>query len=185
MTTYSVRGIVRESAPLLAALTVVQVVAGQTLNLESGQLLGAPVLLVLVPAVNAVGGNVGSILGARVSSGLHLGSIEPTLASEALWDNVARALLVGIATFVFLAFVVHVGAPLMGVEPTLTLTDLLLLLLLTGFLLTASLAAVAVATALLAFRRGMDPDNAVIPVVTSIGDLLGIVWLIVAYGVIT
>jgi mgtE-like transporter len=182
---YSSRNIVRESAPILAVLTLVQVTAGQTLNLESGSLLSAPILLLLVPAVNAVGGNVGSILGARVSSGLHLGSIQPTLRSERMWVNVGQALVAGIVTFAFLAFVVHWGAPALGVQPSLTFAQLLLLLGLTGLALTASLAAVAVAAAFVAFRQGMDPDNAVIPVVTSVGDLLGIVWLIVVYGVIT
>lgn len=182
---YSVEGIVRESAPLLAGVMLLQIVAGEALRLESGSLFAAPVLLVLIPAVNAVGGNVGSILGARVSSGLHLGSIEPTIRSRRMWVNVGLTLVAGLATFAFLAAVVPVVVPLLGVEPSLGFLEILTMLILTGFLLTTSVAFVAVSVAFLAFRRGMDPDNAVTPVVTGVGDLLGIVWLIVAYGVIT
>lgn len=182
---YSARNIVRESAPLLAAVMLLQVAAGEALHLRSGSLFAAPLLLVLVPAVNAVGGNVGTILGARLSSGLHIGSIEPNLRSGRMWTNVTLALVAGVVTFAFLAAAIPVVAPLLGLDPVLGFPRILALLLLTGVLLTASVAAVAVATAFLAFRRGMDPDNAVTPVVTGAGDLLGIVWLIVSYGVIT
>ncbi len=182
---YDARRIVRESAPLLAVLLVFQVAAGQVLHTWEGFFFAVPVLLLLVPAVNAVGGNVGSILGARIASGLHIGSISPDLRGAELWRNVVTALLLGVFTFAFTGLVVRGGSWLLGVEVGLAPGRLFLLLLVTGTLLTVSLVGVATFTALVAFRRGHDPDNVVVPVVTSLGDLLGILWLTVTYGVIT
>jgi cation transporter-like permease len=41
-----------------------------------------------------------------------------------------------------------------------------------------------ISTAFLSFKRGLDPDNTVIPLVTSVTDLVGIACLIFAIGVI-
>ena len=43
---------------------------------------------------------------------------------------------------------------------------------------------VSIITAFLSFKRGMDPDDFVSPVVTTIGDTMGIVFLFLLIGVV-
>jgi len=52
---------------------------------------------------------------------------------------------------------------------------LLLLTVVSGFLLIACLSLLTFFTAILAFRRGLDPDNLVAPIIGTSGDLIGAV----------
>jgi cation transporter-like permease len=42
----------------------------------------------------------------------------------------------------------------------------------------------SVITALYSFRKGIDPDNSVTPIVTTSGDALGVICLLVIVGLI-
>ena len=52
-----------------------------------------------------------------------------------------------------------------------------------GFLLIFIVAFVSVLTAFLSFKRGLDPDDMVAPVVTTVGDFMGIVFLFFILGI--
>jgi mgtE-like transporter len=54
----------------------------------------------------------------------------------------------------------------------------------TGLLLIAIVIGISVFVARFSFEHGFDPDNTVIPVVTTICDLLGIVCLIIMIGAV-
>ena len=43
---------------------------------------------------------------------------------------------------------------------------------------------VSVFTAFWSFKKGLDPDDTVAPVVTTVGDTLGIVFLFLLIGVV-
>jgi len=47
-------------------------------------------------------------------------------------------------------------------------------------MLIGSLLPVTVLIALAAFRLGMDPDNVVVPLITTIADLAGVVFLLLS-----
>lgn len=175
----SVTRIVRESAPLLAVLVLVQMATGQFLHAESQALYRLPVLLVLIPVVNGVGGNVGSVLGARLASALHMGFVKPSFVGKELYRNVGSALAVAAITYFILSLAIVLldagDIVRTGVSPV----DVLIILLGSGMILTTLLTILTVITAVLSFRYGWDPDNTVIPVVTTVGDLLGVVSLLV------
>lgn len=176
--------IVRDSAPLLGILVLVQMLTGQLLNSQEERLLQLPILLALVPAVNGIGGNIGSVLGARLASGLHSGLVSPRLREATVRRNVLSAILVAAVTYGVLAGLVRVFGPALGLDVRQTIWELLLLLLGSGLLLTIILSAVTVVTAVVSFRRGKDPDNMVIPIVTTLGDLLGVASLLAVAQVV-
>jgi len=43
---------------------------------------------------------------------------------------------------------------------------------------------ISVFTAFLSFKKGLDPDDMVAPVVTTVGDVMGIVFLFLLIGVV-
>ena len=53
----------------------------------------------------------------------------------------------------------------------------------TGVLLISTVALVSVFTAFLSFKKGLDPDDFVAPVVTTVGDIMGIVFLFFILGI--
>ena len=53
-----------------------------------------------------------------------------------------------------------------------------------GILLIFVISIISVLTAFWSFKKGLDPDDMVAPVVTTVGDTLGIVFLFLLIGVV-
>lgn len=178
----------KESMPLLTILIALEIAGGQILSQNEEKLLALPILLVMIPVINGVGGNIGSILGARLSSGLHVGSIELKRRGEELQKNVLSTVLLGIISYTSLTIFILIVSPLMGINIGSNGANILLkagyIMLGTGLLLTAIVIVIAVFVARFSFENGFDPDNTVIPVVTTLCDVLGIVCLIIMIGVV-
>ena len=62
--------------------------------------------------------------------------------------------------------------------------DFIFVVLGSGVLLVCIISLVSVFTAFLSFKRGLDPDDMVAPVVTTLGDTLGIIFLFLFIGVL-
>ncbi len=171
------------SLPVLGGAVLIGVLSGQILVHFQDRLFDIPVLLALIPAVNGIGGNVGSVLGSRVASGLHLGG---------LWSNNARgfkrdilaSLVLAAATFAFLGAFARLAAPFLGIRITLGLGEIVLVTLLAGLGLMLVMVVLVILVGMLSHRYGWDPDNVVVPVLTTAGDTLGIVFLLLSAGAI-
>ena len=185
MTLYRAGFIMKQSSPLLLMGVIGGIAGGQVLNANEPVLISLPVFLVMFPVINAVCGNIGSILGARLSSGLHLGTISANDFGRVYQKNIASALLLGIISYSFLTIFILIISPIIGIEIK---SDLLLktgyIMLTTGLILTLIVIAVAVLAARFSFRKGLDPDNTVTPIVTTLCDVLGIIILITMIGAV-
>ncbi|WP_254272454.1 magnesium transporter [Haloarcula marina] len=177
---WSVRGIVRRMFPVLVVLTAIELGSGLVLDTFESTLLRYPSLLVLVPVTIGMAGNLGSILAARFSTAFHLGllSFDPTddrLAGNAL-ATVALALtvfpLVGAGAWAVQSVVGGARLPL-GLVVAIALTS--------GVVLAALAVGVTTVTTYAAYRFELDPDDVVIPVVTNVCDVLGV---LVLFGVV-
>lgn len=174
----TLRDIVRQSAPILLLAGLVDVVAGLTIEGRAEEFFVLPALLVLLPPLLADAGALGGILSARLSSRLHLGSLEPRAApgKEGLEDILLSYLL---AVPIFL--VVGLGAGLVSAAAGLAglgLGTMVVLSLLAGLGATTGAVFVAYYSAVLSFRLGLDPDNYGIPTITASMDLLGVLALV-------
>ena len=175
----------KQSTPLLLMGVAGGIAGGQVLNTNKTVLISVPVLLVMFPVINAVCGNIGSILGARLSSGLHLGSISAKSFGGELQKNISSALLLGIISYTFITIFILLISPIIGIDIK---SDILLktgyIMLATGLILTVIVIAVAVLAARFSYIKGFDPDNTVTPIVTTICDILGIIILITMIGAV-
>ena len=176
VTYYKFYQIIRESIGVLVLCSFIAVLAGQVLHSMQEKLVAIPIFLVFIPVLNGVGGNLGSIFGARISTALHLGSISSMTDTE-LHKNTYLSLFLGASTFGFLAIIIYLVAPFLGVEITLDAMRFLAIFIFSGIILTICVMVIALVAAFLSFRRGIDPDNTVIPLVTTLGDGLGIMCL--------
>jgi mgtE-like transporter len=181
---YRWRSIVKHGLPLLTLCMVVEMIAGQRLQMGQEELLAVPIFLISIPVINGVGGNIGSILGARLASGLHVGYIQPQIRDKHLRDNVLAALLLGVCTYLVLAILIYSLSTLASQAMGVDVARFIIIMVITGFLLVCVLTVVSVATAMFSFKHGVDPDDMVSPVVTTIGDMLGILFLFVFIGVL-
>jgi len=167
--------------PALGASLVGGLIAGVVLGGMEAELQAVPGLLVAVPALLATRGNVYGSLGARLSTGLHQGLIEPhvELGDERLRAAAVAALANGLLACAVAAVAVFLVLTALGdrVAPVATLVAVSLL---SGLLSGIALTVVVVLVVLVGYRRGHDPDSLVGPVVTTTGDVFGVAFLLLS-----
>jgi mgtE-like transporter len=178
----------REALPALSASLVGGLVAGVVLGGMRGDLADISGLLVLIPALLATRGNVYSSLGARVATALHQGLVAPTLAD--VDDRLARACVAalanGLLASAFAAVAVFVSLSVLpGLPAPAPLPGLVALALVAGTLSGLTLTVVIVTAVFAGYRRGYDPDTLVGPLVTTTGDVFGLLFLVVAVRLTT
>jgi len=180
---YSWKKIVKHGLPLLLIAVLIEIFAGQILQGKQELLLNLPIFLISIPVVNSVSGNVGSVLGARLASGLHVGYITNSYKNKEMHHNLIISLFIGFFTYFILAIVIYLVALFSNILEDITLIKFVSILLVTGFLLILVVSIVSVFTAFISFKRGLDPDDMVAPVVTTVGDFMGIIFLFVVMGI--
>ena len=181
---YNWKKIVRFGLPLLTLCIFIEIFAGQMLNLGQKTLVAFPIFLISIPVINGVGGNIGSILGARLASGLHVGYISLNIKDNKMQENLITAILMGIITYSILAILIYYIASFGGLQMDIGLIEFISVILGTGILLVCIVSLVSVFTAFWSFKKGLDPDDIVAPVVTTIGDILGIMLLFLFIGAV-
>ena len=176
---WSVRGIVSTLVPLLVALSVLQMVSGTVLESFEEQLLENPSLLVLVPVMIGTAGNLGSIMCARLSTQLHLGTLEFSPTNPDIRANVGAVIGLAATVFVLLGFASWGIGRLLG--GSLGLGTLMLITIVSGMLLAVWVVVVSTVSVYGSYRLGFDPDDTTIPVVTNVCDITGVLIL---FGVV-
>ena len=175
----------REALPALVASLVGGLVAGLVLGGMRAELREFAGLLVLVPALLATRGNVYGSLGARISTALHQGLVEPRVRAgdERLRAAIAAALANGLLASA-VAAVATVGILTALGDPVAPLPVLVAIAVLSGLFSGVTLAGVVVTAVFAGYRRGHDPDTLVGPLVTTTGDVFGMLFLLVAARIV-
>lgn len=174
------RRIVFESLPVLVLAGAVDLLAGLTIEKRLESFLTFPALFVLVPAFLEDSGSLGAILAARISTKLHLGTLEP--GKGAWWAAIEDVMLIyvyAVPVFVFLGISSIIVAHIANKASPGNL-DMMGVALLAGFMATTAAVVVGFYSAVATYRFGLDPDNHGVPMVTSSLDLLGALSLILA-----
>jgi mgtE-like transporter len=174
------RRIVRESLPVLALAGTIDIVAGLTIEKRFASFLVYPALLVLVPPFLEDSGALGAILGARVSTKLHLGILEPARwRLRAVVDDMLLVYLYAVPVFLLLGVSADIASAIVGLESPGGF-EMIGVSMFAGAIATTFAVLVGFYGAVASFRLGLDPDNHAIPIVTSSLDLLGALALILA-----
>jgi len=182
---YNWKTIVKHGLPILLLAVLIEILAGQILQGNQEMLVAIPIFLICIPVINSVAGNIGTVLGARLASGLHVGYITISYNDKEMHQNLLISLLMGFFTYFILAIVIYyVGVFSKIITEDLNIVMFVGIVVLTGFLLIVVVAVVSILTAFISFRRGLDPDDMVAPVVTTVGDIMGIVFLFIVLGIV-
>ena len=162
--------------PVLVVLTAIELGSGIVLDTFETTLLRYPSLLVLVPVTIGMAGNLGSILAARLSTALHLGLLSFDPADERLAGNAVATIALALTVFPLVGAGAWVVQAAIG-GARLPLVTVVAVALTSGVVLAALAVAVTTVTTYAAYRFGLDPDDLVIPVVTNVCDVLGVLVL--------
>ncbi|WP_429222873.1 magnesium transporter [Methanobacterium oryzae] len=175
----SLKKIIKHSTPTLFLSSIFGTTAGTILNGSFSTILNNPSILALVPLFSGESGDLVSILGARLSSGLHIGSIESSLRpTEGALRNFGIIIILAIIIYPLIGFLAHFGAVSLGI-PSIGLNNMVLISTLAGLLLTPFMLLIAFYLNIFSYRKGLDPDNIVIPLSTSITDPIANTFLVI------
>jgi len=179
---YTVEGIIQRGLPVLTITCVMGIIVGQILNARENSLISMPAILILIPSLIKIGGDTGSMLGARLSSAFHMGLGDRIYRNPVVHNSVIAASIVGLVSSVSVSVLVFIASRLMGFGmPFITLLEISLIAVVIELTVVYS-ATVAIAFA--SHRFGMDPDDTVIPFIASLGDLVGVIGIFIALNLL-
>lgn len=176
--------IYRESLPVLLVALCGGIFAGFVLEGIVEQVERFPGLLVMVPVFLATRGNVYGALGGRIATGLHQGLVEPEFEwQERLGNAVLASFINGIGISLLIGVFTWVALFVLGWESA-PLFELVAIMLLAGVLTSVVMIVGLLLLIFAGFRRGYDPDNLVGPIVTTLGDIFGMLFLLFSVGLV-
>lgn len=177
MTYYTVRGIVGRGFPILVTTSFVGLITGQILNYRLDDLVSMPIILLLIPSLIKIGGDTGSMLGARISSALHMGLGGHITKNPVVRNSVLAALIVGLTASAVLSFIVWITGHLMGIGIGMFL--LFKICMIAGSIELSVVFFMTVLISFMSHRFGLDPDDTVIPIIATLGDLVGVAGIFI------
>jgi mgtE-like transporter len=172
-----------EMALIVILTPLLDILAGTVIEARLARFVALPGLLIIIPPLISIAGDLGGVLSSRLSSKLHLGVVSPKVIPEgpALLD----ASLVGVSGLGIFLFIGTLGlflsdltskahpGPAAMIGGTVT----------TGLVVTLVAIPVAYYIAVITARFGLDPDNHSVPIITSAMDLVGVVSFLAVLAV--
>lgn len=168
-----VRKIILESIKVLILASVLSTIGGIGVEALKSKIVFLLPMLVMLPALNDMIGDFGTIISSKFTTLLYLGKVK-----DKWWQSVELGKLFRVIAYVAIIAAIYIGvlsniiASLRGFQLELLTT---LKILTVAIMSTASLVliifAVAIIGGLMVYKRGSDPDNFLTPITTSIADL--------------
>ncbi len=173
-----VRTICREMILLLIPLAVICTFAGIIYAQDIEMLVTFTVFLIILTPFTGCCGSIGGILCSRLATGMHMGEINPhLLPSKEIAGHFILSYLYVLILMPLLALLSDYSAGLLGMNSP-GISVMLTVCTITGLIVITFVNLVAYTTASISFRKGYDPDNFGIPVITSFIDLIGATTLV-------
>jgi mgtE-like transporter len=162
---------VKQSLPLIVFCGLGAIVAGSTLGVMTDLLNEIPGLIVIIPAIIALRGNISTAFGSRLGSAYHLGIIDAdNLWNEELKQNVIGSLMLSFLVSIMIGVLAYLTSILLHVYPNPV--KLISIVLIAGIISGIILTLLTIIIIYLVFKRGYDPDNITGPALATFGDMV-------------
>ena len=162
----------KQSLPLLIFCGLGGIVAGSTLGVMADILQNIPGLIVVIPAIIALRGNISTAFGSRLGSAYHLGIID----AENMWNDELKQNIIG---SLVLSFLISIIIGILAYGTTILFFDihpdplkLISIVLLAGVISAIILTLMTIVIIFIVFKRGYDPDNITGPALATFGDIV-------------
>jgi mgtE-like transporter len=171
--------IIKESFVTLILVAFIVNVTGSILTKISEVAGGKPEVYTVYPALIATVGSVGAVTGSTATTKLALGTLKSSFRSI----KEHKIEIGGAWMASFLMFTLYFAVPLFQGMPLPELLKFIGSLYLTNILAVLCIVIISFLVAILTFRKGLDPDNFVIPIESSLADTLTSVSLLLALSI--
>jgi len=137
--------------------------SGTLLSNNERVLYSFPIILLVLPSLNSLIGDISTVLVSRLTSHLYLGTLTPKIQlSHRLKQDFYGLLITILLSLVALISLGYLLASVTGIE---IVNRLMFIFLFIG--------------SIFIFRKGKDPNNFLIPMVTSLADFLTPLFIII------
>ncbi len=168
---------VKESLATMVFVAFVVNITGTVLRGISEVVENRKEIYMVYPALIDMVGDVGSVVGSTATTRLALGMLKPNFSSISNHlKNILSAWSASIVLFAILA----ISSLFLSSDFSLpSLLNLLLVLFASNLIAVAAIVLVSYGISILTFKRGLDPDNFVIPIESSFADSVTSIALLV------
>ncbi len=171
--------ILKESIIIVILSSLMGMISGSVLSSNKEILSAIPILLLIIPALNSLIGDMSTVLVSRLTTHLYIGTLSPKIQiSDRLKEDFYGLLittLLSLVSLLFLGYLVGIISGIRIVNPLL----MIFIMSITVLLLFSIMFIALFLGAIFLFKRGRDPNNFLIPFVTSLADFLTPLFLIV------
>lgn len=153
-------------------------ISGTLLSSNEEILYTIPIMLLIIPALNSLIGDISTVLVSRLTTHLYIGTLPPKIQkSKRLIEDLYGliiTLLLSLISLLFIGYLVGIISGIRIVNPLLMIfvISITILLIFSIMFITLFIGAIFL------FKRGKDPNNFLIPFVTSLADFLTPFFLI-------
>ncbi len=163
------RQTLREGTTVVVLSSLFGSVNGVMLSRMSGTLERIPGLMVMYPALTNALGNIGSIIGSQTTTSMALGYARSFMEElRGAGRNIVQVEVP--AAFMHVVFALAAWLITGPGAPGVSLVTLLVVAISSNLLSFGAVSVFALYSAHLAFERGLNPDNVVIPAITTVSD---------------
>ncbi|MFW9874136.1 MAG: magnesium transporter [Candidatus Thorarchaeota archaeon] len=160
--------------------SIIVVIISSLFGLFSGTILSSneeilytiPILLLILPALNSLIGDISTVLVSRLTTHLYIGTILPKIQkSKRLKEDFYGLLITLLLSLLFLIFLGYSIGIISGVKFVNPLI-MILIITVTVLIIFLMMFILLFIGAIFLFKCGMDPTNFLIPFITSLADFL-------------
>jgi mgtE-like transporter len=169
---------IKESMTTMLLVAFIVNVTGTVLKQISAFVADRKEVFTVYPALIDTIGDVGSVVGSTATTKLALGLLTPSLVSmRSHAKNIFSAWSSSLIVFVILAVL---SLAINGLFSFSSFLSLIIIVLIANLIAVAAIVLLSYSISILTFKRGLDPDNFVIPIESSFADSITSIALLVA-----
>ncbi len=172
----NVRAIVIQGLAVLVVCAIIEILAGNVMEgMKERLTVTLPGLILIIPPLLDLRGNVNGALASRLGTALHTGVIEAKFKmTDELKVNIASSLILSLLASATIGVLAEVIGAILGIQG-INFLSLIIIAMAAGVVSGVILAGLTVGISFAAYIRGWDPDNITAPLMATIGDLITMV----------
>lgn len=164
--------IFKESFIIVIISSIMGLISGTFLSRNQEVLYSYPIILLMLPSLNSLIGDISTVLISRLTSHLYIGSLAPKVQkSDRLKEDfygLLITILLSLLALIILGYISGYSLGITIVNPFL----IILIIMITILYLFGLMFILLFVGSIFLFKKGKDPNNLLIPLVTSLLDFL-------------
>lgn len=164
--------IFKESLIVVILSSIMGIFSGTFLAENDEILYSFPIILLLLPSLNSLIGDISTILTSRLTSHLYIGTIPPKIKKSDKLVQDFYGLLITLILSIFALIIIGYSVGLITAIEIVNPFLIILLIIITIMILFALMFIFLFISSILLFKLGKDPNNYLIPITTSLLDFL-------------